>query len=287
MLKYLFICVTFVFAISLVNGQGGGITLNIPTEVRAGSEFIAVIGIPEGALHGIARLDIKLPNGFEAKAKRTENASFKFTDQRASFQWLKYPENQYVEISLSITTAPTVEGYFVIKGTSQYLKDNETVKSEIFPKIITVQPGDQTVEDLLAQQEQTKVVYNQFKSEGVACIRQVPYLLNDEIYVNLLVSKGDLNKYGKIQELIPVGYQVTNLKSYNAMFVYNEKQRTVKYMWMNMPDKPQFVVTYKLTPIEGETTNDPFIIHGTFTYNVNNKTLSVNVQERGIELVDP
>ncbi len=266
--------------------QNGGIKINLPKDTRAGNEFIAIISIPENMLAGIARIDIKLPNGFDAKAKKNENATFKFADQKASFQWLKYPDNKYIEISFSVTVAPTVEGYFIIRGQASYINNNQPVKFDIMPSVITVLPGDMTEIEIIKQQEQTKIEYDYFKSEGIACIRQVPYIDNNEIIVNVLVSKGDLNKYGKIQEKIPVGYTAVNIKGQNAIFVFNPKQNIVKYMWMNMPDKPKILVSYKLIPDNGNILNEPFIIYGTFSYTQNNITESIDIQERGINLND-
>ena len=191
-----------------------------------------------------------------------------------------------MELSINVTAAPAIQGYFVIKGDASYLTGNEPEHFEIIPQIIAVKPGDMTENDIKEQLELTKVTYEEFKSEGVACIRQVPYLENGEIIVNILVSKGEFSKYGKIQENIPPGYNVENVKSHNAIFVYNAKQHVVKFMWMNMPASPKFVVTYKLIPTDQVSKDDPFLIYGTFYYADNNRTLSVDIQERGIELQD-
>lgn len=260
------------------------ILINTPKEVIAGNDFLMVINIPANYLEGIARIEFQLPNGFEAKAKKSANADFKFQDQKALFQWLTFPSNEEVEISMVVSVKSTIEGYFVIKASGSYLKQKEPIRIELFPQIITIKSSNVSEMDIIQQQELTKFTYEEFKSEGVACIRQVPFDKDGEIIVNLLVSKGDFNKYGKIQEQIPVGYNVVNIKSQNAIFVYNERQRTVKYMWMNMPVKAKFIVSYKLVPTEVIPEDVPFIIYGEFFYAENNKTLTVAIQERGIEL---
>lgn len=265
-------------------GQQDDILINIPDKVKAGNEFLMVVNIPENHMSGISRLQLQLPNGFTAYAKELWNSDFKFENQKAQFMWLNYPVDQEVEVTLGITTAPTIEGYFVIKGMANWIANNEPQRSNIYPKVITVLPGDKTKADLLANREKTKFSYEQFKSEGVACIRQVPYEENGEIIVNVLVSKGAFNKYGKIQEKIPPGYEVSNVKSHNAIFVYNKNQHLVKYMWMNMPSQDKFIVTYKLKETDEADPNNPFLIYGTFYYADNNKTIPVDIQERGIEL---
>jgi hypothetical protein len=185
---------------------------------------------------------------------------------------------------MSVMVAPTIEGYFVIKGIANWIKSTEPLRSNIYPQVITVLPGETTQEDLLELKKETKFTYDEFTSEGVACIRQVPYEKDGEIIVNVMVNKGDFNKYGKIQEKIPIGYRVENVKSHNAIFIFNERQNIIKYMWMNMPMQSKFVVTYKLIPTMEIDDSNPFIIYGTFYYADNNKTKTVNIQERGIEL---
>ncbi|MBI9068800.1 MAG: hypothetical protein JEZ09_16005 [Salinivirgaceae bacterium] len=260
------------------------ILINIPEKIKAGNEFLLVVNIPANHMKGISRLQLVLPNGFNATAKETMNSDFKFEDQKAQFLWLNYPVDEELEVTLGVTVAPTIEGYFVIKGMANWLQNNEPLRSNIYPQVITVLAGDKSEDELLSNVEKTKFSYEQFSSEGVACIRQVPYEENGEIIVNILISKGDFNKYGKLQEKIPVGYEVENVKSHNAIFVYNSKQKLVKYMWMNMPQKPKFIVTYKLKPTAEIDESNPFLIYGTFYYADNNKTIPVDIQERGIEL---
>lgn len=264
--------------------QDDGILINIPEQVKAGNEFLMVVNIPKNYMFGVSRLRLQFPNGFLVSAKKTENADFKFEDQKASFQWLSFPVDQEVEITMSVAIAPTIEGYFVIRGVANWLNNKEPIKADLYPQIITVLPGDKSEAEILTSIEKTKYTYEEFNSVGVACIRQVPYESEGQIIVNLLVSKGDFNKYGKIQENVPSGYKVENLKSQNAIFVFNEKQHVVKYMWMSMPEKPKFVVSYKLIPTDLVDKASPFLIYGTFYYADNNKTLTTDIQERGIDL---
>lgn len=284
MVRNLVIFICLFFLQQQVNASQAEILINTPKEVIAGNDFLVVVNIPANYLEGISRIEFQFPNGFEAKVKKASNADFKFENQNGLFQWLTFPKNEEVEISMLVSVAPTIEGYFVIKASGSYLKHDEPVRIDLFPQIITIKPGNMSEMDIIQQNELTKYTYEEFNSEGVACIRQVPYIKDSEVIVNLLVSKGDINKYGKIQEQIPVGYDVVNVKSQNAIFVYNKGQRIVKYMWMNMPTKAKFIVTYKLVPTEIIPEDEPFLIFGEFFYAENNKTLTVDIQERGIEL---
>lgn len=260
------------------------ILINVPKEIKSGDDFIVVVFIPDNLMKGIAKLELELPNGFEAEARKTENGNFSFESQKASYNWLNYPSQHAIEVSINVSSPKNTDGYFVIKANAFYLSQNEPVKINIEPKIFTLVNASASDEDMVIINQKTTITFENFKSEGIACIRQVPYLENGEVYVNILVSKGDLNKYGKVQEKIPVGYKVTNLKSQNAIFVYNQKQRLIKYMWMNLPDKDKFIVSYKLIPEYEIDEDQPFLIFGSFFYAENNITQSVEIKERGIDL---
>jgi hypothetical protein len=280
-MKFLFSVLSFVCLIQGVFAQND-ILVNIPKEVKAGNEFIAVVSLPKGQLHGVSRLQLKLPNGFSATERNSAQADFKFENQKVSFFWLNYPENLAIELSFNVSVSPTIEGYFVFKGEANWMDQKEPFRTEIYPQVITIKAGDKSEEELLQSLEKTRFKYDVLETEGINCLRQVPFAEDGAIIVNLLINKGDLNKYGKIQEKIPMGYKVENLKSQNAIFVYNERQNIVKYMWMSMPAKPRFVVSYKLIPTNKVDDSNPFLIVGSFYYAENNQTTSVDIQERGI-----
>ncbi len=105
---------------------------------------------------------------------------------------------------------------------------------------------------------------------------------NNEIIVNLLVNKGDLKDFGKIQEQIPRGYNAISIKSKNSIFTY--KNSIIKFLWMNMPPEAQFTVSYKLVP-EGTIPDDQaFLISGTFSYAESERTKTINIAERNVDL---
>lgn len=273
-----------IFSIN-ISLQAQKITLSSINKIEAGKEFLFTVNIPSNSMSGISKIEVELPNGFQTEWRNKANANFKFENQVATFQWLKFPEDSEIEISLNITIPPNIDGYYVIKANAYFFRIGEPIKINIEPKVILVIKNDAVSEKtLLEQKEKTLISYKEFKSEGVACIRQVPFIKNNEVIVNLLVSKGNFNKYGKIQETIPIGYKAVNIKSHNAMFVYNKKKNVIKYLWMNMPEKEKFIVSYKLIPLKNIDESSPFLIFGDFYYSDNNQTKVTEIKERGIEL---
>jgi hypothetical protein len=118
--------------------------------------------------------------------------------------------------------------------------------------------------------------------EQVKCIRQTPYLAEDgnAYRVNLLVNKGNKEKFAKIQENVPEGYSAVALESEDAIFTF--KDQTVKLLWMNLPADPYFVISYKLVPNEGVT--EAPALDGTFSYIENDNTLSINITQQDVNL---
>jgi hypothetical protein len=124
--------------------------------------------------------------------------------------------------------------------------------------------------------------YQNVSLKNIDCIRQKPFLNeNNEVIINLLINKGDIDKFGKIQEQVPVGYNAISIKSKNSIFTF--KNHIVKFMWMNMPSNRQFTVSYKLVPING-IPDQAFLIVGTFSYAENERTKVIDIAERNIDV---
>jgi hypothetical protein len=255
-------------------------TLNIPTSANAGNEFLVEVTINKGNIEGFARFQQELPVGFTATARQSANGSFKFEDQKVKIQWMQIPYDNEIKITYNVEVAPTVSGDFDLAGKFSFIADNVVQTATISPKTINI-IGDETAAGT-AQSAITSVSYQNVSLKNIDCIRQKPYLTdNNEVIVNLMVNKGDLTGFGKIQEQIPRGYRVESLRSKNSIFTF--KNSIIKFLWMNMPSDPQFVVSYKLIP-EGEIPDQAFLITGTFSYAENERTKTINIADREVDL---
>jgi hypothetical protein len=255
----------------------------IPENIDAGSEFLIHVNIKKEKLGGIARFQMGFPNGFEVIEKKSANGEFRFHDQTLIVQWLKLPLDEEIDLTFSVKVNPTMEGFFVLKGVFNYIEGNEKKLKELYPHIITVKPIKQDEKLLVVNKDNNYQDISNVVKDEISCIRQKPSLDdNNEITINLLITKGSLTKFGKLQEQIPIGYKAVSVASKSAIFVFNQKSRIVKYMWMNLPAESQFKVQYKLIPI-GSISDEPFIIHGKFIYAENNTTKETDVVERNIK----
>lgn len=262
------------------------LTINSPREVRAGSSFQITFTIQKNQYCGNVRLQIEIPQGFTASATHNDNSQFKFEDQRAIFQWSNLPSVQEndIKVSLQISSDTAILGYSIFRPSVVAITNGESIRSDFTAHAIMITEPEKSAFEIKKSNAKTKYSFDEIQKEGICCIRQVPFDKNGEIIVNLLVSKGASTNYGKVQEKIPYGYIATNIDSKNGIFVFNQTQNLVKYMWMNLPSDEQFIISYKLTPTDNVRKEQAFVIQGAFYYTENNQTKNVNIQERRIEL---
>ncbi len=267
-------------------GESVSVSLNMPDSAQSDSEFLVEVTIRKGDVEGFARFQQKLPNGFKAVARQTANGEFSFVDQKVKIQWMKVPFDKELVVSYAIQVDPaTPSGNYTFDGSFSYIQDNSVQVATAGSKTLQV-IADETSMNLANQQNMVIQKGDvQVNLKTVDCIRQKPYLNeNNEVIVNLLVNKGELNGFGKVQEQIPVGYRAESIKSKNSIFTY--KNHIVKFLWMNMPNgsgDDNFVVSYKLIP-EGEIPDEEFQIVGTFSYAESDRTKTINIAERSVDL---
>lgn len=262
------------------------LTPNIPKEVFSGDQFTIEVTIKKGSFKGIARFEQKLPAGFTATKMNSANGEFRFIKNTVILQWMNIPFDDEFKISYKVRTDTSVDGYYVMRAKFYFIQNSQRRVVEMYPHVLTIKKRNS---NKVSKNKNGDLVANNLdnilKKGELSCIRQKPYLNdNNEIVVNILVNKGNLHKFGKIQELIPKGYKAISVKSNNAMFVYNNRLHIVKFMWMNLPKANQFVVSYKLIPIHG-IPDEAFIITGQMFYANNNTTNTVDIVERGVDLM--
>lgn len=274
----------YAFALMLIAGvstaQSVSMVLQSVDKVYSGSDMIVNVHINKGNLDGFGRLVVKIPVGFTPIEKNSENGKFEFDGESVKIIWIKMPAASQFTVSFSVKIPPQAEGYKVLRGELSVAADRESFRAEARPHIVVVEKSDgiATADDMFIE-------YSYIKKLGVSAIRQKPYL-NDSnvVVVNILLNKGALVNFGKIEESIPPGYTAESIVSNTAIFVFNKAKRQVKFLWMNLPTPEQFIVSYILKPDEGQLDDIPFIITGEFMYAEGATTKTVEVNERNVDL---
>jgi hypothetical protein len=263
------------------------VSLQAPETVVAGQEFTVELTLDKGDLASFSRLMQELPEGLTAKPVNSSSSDFSFKDQKVRFIWLKMPESQKVTVSYVISVDQRLKGTFDLGGKFSFIANNERQSVEIQSKSITINPSPDIDPSLVVDIKDFKnsVIPNLKPNidNMVFCVRQKPEVdaERNEIVVNILVNKEDKQKFAKIEEKIPEGYTAVNVDSRDGIFKVEDN--TVKFLWMNMPSDPYFVVTYKLVPVDGVVA-DNIKLKGLFSYVNDDKTFTRDIVEQNVKL---
>ncbi|PLX13703.1 MAG: hypothetical protein C0597_11290 [Marinilabiliales bacterium] len=263
------------------------VNMNAPGQVEAGNEILIEISLDKSDFDSFARFQQEIPGGLTPIPVKTANADFSFKDQKVKFIWLKLPSDERITIYYKLRVDQRLKGTFNLGGTFSYIANNERKSVEVDSKLVAINPSPNVDPKLIVDVNDFKTLVTPVQKtvsgvDQVKCIRQVPYLADEgnQYQVNLLVNKGNKEKFAKIQETIPEGYSAVALESKDAIFTF--KDQTVKLLWMNLPSDPYFVISYRLVPNEG--IKDAPILDGTFSYIEEDNTLSIDIIEKDINL---
>ncbi len=286
MIQNLVLLLSFVVlsVFSWIPTQDIKVNMDVPTEVRAGEEFIVTLQIFKGDLESFSRYTQSLPYGLTAERLSTANADFSFDEQRVRIIWLKLPPEDSITVTYKIKVDPRLTGAFELAGDFAFVNENER---NILPAesghMINIVPNPSIAENeridiedfqnlALSEQDGFKTM----EVERSEPVKTSPF----EYTVELNVKKGDLSKFAKIEEYIPQGYRVVEGESKNGIFSFN--QGVVKILWMNLPEEPEFTVSYKVVPDPGVNIEE-FDANGNFSYITGNETKSIDIINRGAE----
>lgn len=283
MYRVFIIIVNLIAAILTGSVFQSGITCNIetPADVVAGSEFEVRVNIQKGDIEGFSRLLQDLPAGLSATSYLSSDADFSFEEKRVRLIWLRLPRQEDFSIVYKIKVDERLKGTFDIKGKFSFIENNERKSVNVQSTPITISPSPNIDPSLIvdiSEFEQKVVPYIAPATAGgeIACIRQNPIPQGDgSLLVNILVNKESKQKFAKIEELIPAGYEAISSDPKEAIFTY--KKGMVKFLWMNLPTQPYFIVSYKLIPKDKKATEPQF--KGTFSYLEEEKTISIDIKQ--------
>jgi hypothetical protein len=266
---------------------GVDIDVHAPSEIDAGHAATIRINLDKSNIRSFARFQHKLPGGLDAEVVNDGNADFRFEDQTVKFIWLKLPQEEEINISYKINVNKRLKGNFQLEGSFDYIDNNERRSVSVGEKMISIRPSPSMDPEQLVDVGEFKPLVRPAPQEDyrrqVRCIRQRPYQKEgDAFQVNLLVNKGDKEKFAKIQENIPEGYRAVEQEGKGAIFTF--KNQKAKFLWMNLPPDRIFVVSYKLVPETDEIDNPD--IEGNFSYIEDRNTREIDIEELNVNLED-
>ena len=270
------------------------ITQNVPGTLAPGTEVRVTVTLEKGDLSGFAKLQLDLPPGMSATAIETKGASFTFADGKAKFIWMALPSSPTFKISYTLAADPTASGSMSIQGRLSYIENNERKTFELptstvnlgapspVPVAQTALPDDGTSENdlvsaaggapvgkvMMAVVDQASGIAPMQGLGGVGGTRTITPITAKELLVEVVVKKGDIRGFGKLQEVIPQGFTALEKASDEAIFTAQD--RIVKFVWLNLPAKEEIKVVYKLRA--NEKPDGEYTIDGEFGYLLNDET---------------
>lgn len=264
------------------------VKMDVPAQVNAGSEFEVRITLNKGDLDGFSRFQQNIPAGLSAISDQSSNADFTFTDKRVRLIWLRVPKNDEITVSYKVKVDERLKGDFTLAGRFSYIDNNERKSIDVSAVSVTILPSPKVDPSLIVDVNDYEkrfapvTVTVPGENNNIAVIRQRPSLGNaGEYIVNLLVNKEATRNFAKIEEDVPEGYTAVALDPKDAIFTF--KSRKVKFLWMSLPQDPYFIVSYRLIP-RNKAKLPPPAVHGAFSYLVEDRTISVPVSERDVQV---
>ena len=269
------------------------ITQNIPTTMAPGTEVRVTVTVEKGTLSGFAKLQLDLPAGMTATAIETKGASFTFADQKAKFIWMALPSTPTFKITYTLSAEASVSGNQAIQGRFSYIEDNERKTYDLPTSTVDMGPGgavlvtetttttEPTNTDLasavgsapagatmMAVVDNASGVAPTQGGGGVTASRTITPVTETEMLVEVVVKKGDIRGFGKLQETIPQGF--TALEKTSSEAIFTTQDRIAKFVWLNLPAGPELKVVYKLRA--NERPEGEYTIDGEFGYLLNDET---------------
>jgi hypothetical protein len=264
------------------------VKMDVPAQVNAGSEFEVRITLNKGDLDGFSRFQQNIPAGLSAISDQSSNADFTFSDKRIRLIWLRVPKNDEITVSYKVKVDERLKGNFTLTGRFSYIDNNERKSVDVNAVSVTILPSSTVDPSLIVDVNDYEKMFEpvnvpaSLENNNIAVIRQKPYPGNSGEYImNLLVNKEATRNFAKIEEDVPEGYIAVALDPKDAIFTF--KSQKVKFLWMNLPLDPYFMVSYRLIP-RNKAKLAPPAVQGAFSYLVDDRTISVPVNERDVQL---
>ncbi|MFW6222386.1 MAG: hypothetical protein ACOC3T_02115 [Bacteroidota bacterium] len=282
----LFVHMVVVLFMNTLFSENVSSKMDVPETVEAGEEFEVNVTIEKGAISSFSRFQQKLPAGLKASSVNTDNAEFRFNDNKVKLIWLKLPSKPTISFSYNVKVDQRLKGDFKMSGSFDYIENNERRTLKMSPTRINIDPSTDIDPSLIVDinEFEEKIVpeLGDKQPDQVTAIRQKPVKKDGGIVVNLLVHKKDRGKFAKIQEEIPSGYIAESINKKSGIFTF--KDQTLKFLWMNLPPEDYFVVSYKLIPKPEHSVSENIRIDGSFSYIDGSETKSIPVTQKDVQL---
>ncbi len=248
------------------------ITQDIPVAMQPGQEVVVTVEIDKSDVTGFAKYQVTLDEGLTAEVVDGAGASFTFNAQKAKFIWMTLPSSKKFTLTYRIIADPTAGGSLNVDSRFSYIYQNERKNFDVPTHQIGVGTVGEMAADILKEEKSPEAPANEEAS--VLAERTITNVGVNQWKVDVVFKKSNLSGFAKVEENVPQGYTVIDLKSSGAVFSLNDQ--AVKYIWYDVPQTEETRVTYKLIPVVAMNGEEP-IINGSFSYLKGEETMNIPI----------
>lgn len=242
-----------------------------PSSLKPGQEAVITVDIDKSNVTGFAKYQITLGDGLTAEVVESAGASFTFNDQKAKFIWMALPDAKKFTIKYRIIADKNALGNLNLDSRFSYIYQNERKNYDLADHLVTVGDPGALAANQIKSSLQEKASNN---AAVVTTDRLVTSVGINQWKVDVSIQKSGLQGFAKIEENIPNGYTVIDLKSSNAIFSLDDAK--VKYIWYDFPESDIVTISYKMLPVIAMDAATPKI-EGYFSYLKGEETVTIPI----------
>lgn len=242
-----------------------------PASLKPGQEAVITVDIDKSNVTGFAKYQITLGDGLTAEVVESAGASFTFNDQKAKFIWMALPDAKKFTIKYRIIADKNALGNLNLDSRFSYIYQNERKNYDLADHLVTVGDPGALAANQIKSSLQEKASNN---AAVVTTDRLVTSVGINQWKVDVSIQKSGLQGFAKIEENIPNGYTVIDLKSSNAIFSLDDAK--VKYIWYDFPESDIVTISYKMLPVIAMDAATPKI-EGYFSYLKGEETVTIPI----------
>ncbi|WP_320052166.1 SPOR domain-containing protein [uncultured Acetobacteroides sp.] len=293
LLGYFLLSTTIVHA-----GDNPVLVVNAPKQAVAGSTFVVNVEVSNAEMQGIARFMQVLPYGVTIEPAECANSDFEFANQTLKLMWFSLQKTNSLKFSYKVVTHANIKGSLNLSGSFVFINSSNIhttatgndVVVEITPapnvspanvvdiKNFKSKPTPESNLTFIPATQQMESLKMPSKA-----LRQVSYDAKTDTYlVSILLDKGKANKYAKLEETIPQGYTAESVETRGGVFDFSNGK--VKFLWLDLPSQPRFLVSYRLKPKAKQADGKALSITGYFAFMVADATEIHEVAQAQVDL---
>lgn len=278
MIKSILLGLNFIILLLIGSFQKNEPTIvqDLPTTLEPGEEAVITVHFNKSNITGFAKFQLTLAPGLRAESIDNAGASFTFNNHKAKFIWMALPTDKTFVLTYRIIAEQNAVGNLAVDGRFSYIYENERKNYDTPTQHISVGSPDA----IAAQRIKNSLQAEASNDEASATIeREIISVGINQWRVDITLHKSNLRGFAKIQENLPDGYTVINLKASSAIFSIAD--RKLKYIWYDIPQNEFVVVSYKMLPVIAMAGLIPTIT-GQFSYLQNEVAVAIPI-EGGVE----